>query len=54
MTWSTVRAMLAPAELSVRRIGHFGPFRAEHEDKLWPRMAGWLRSLAAPGRTAAA
>ena len=39
---------IAPAELAVRRIGHFGPFRSEQEDKLWPRMADWLRSLAAP------
>ena len=45
---------IAPAELSVRRIGHFGPFRAEHEDALWPRMAEWLRGLAAPTRSAAA
>ena len=36
---------IAPADLSVRRIGHFGAFRNEHEDKLWPRMAGWLRQL---------
>jgi predicted alpha/beta hydrolase len=39
---------IAPAELAVRRIGHFGPFRAEHEHKLWPRMADWLHRLAAP------
>jgi predicted alpha/beta hydrolase len=39
---------IAPAELSVRRIGHFGPFRTEQETKLWPRMADWLRSLSAP------
>ncbi len=39
---------IAPAELSVRRIGHFGPFRAEHETKLWPRMAEWLRTLGTP------
>ncbi len=45
---------IAPAELSVRRIGHFGPFRSEHEDKLWPRMAEWLRGLAAPARAAGA
>jgi predicted alpha/beta hydrolase len=38
---------IAPAELSVRRIGHFGPFRTEQETKLWPRMADWLRSLSA-------
>lgn len=39
---------IEPAELSVRRIGHFGPFRTEHQTKLWPRMADWLRSLSAP------
>jgi predicted alpha/beta hydrolase len=39
---------VAPAELAVRRIGHFGPFRSEHETKLWPRMAEWLRGLQSP------
>jgi predicted alpha/beta hydrolase len=39
---------IAPAELAVRRIGHFGPFRPEHETRLWPRMAEWLRSFGAP------
>jgi predicted alpha/beta hydrolase len=39
---------IAPSELEVRRIGHFGPFRREQETKLWPRMAEWLRSLANP------
>jgi predicted alpha/beta hydrolase len=39
---------IAPQELAVRRIGHFGPFRSEQQDKLWPRMAEWLRSLSAP------
>lgn len=39
---------IAPQELALRRIGHFGPFRAEQQTKLWPRMAGWLRSLATP------
>lgn len=36
---------ILPAELQVRRIGHFGPFRSEHVDKLWPRMAQWLHGL---------
>ncbi|TFZ03870.1 alpha/beta hydrolase family protein [Ramlibacter humi] len=36
---------VAPADLAVRRIGHFGPFRAEHETRMWPRMAGWLAGL---------
>ena len=39
---------LAPADLAVRRIGHFGAFRAEQETRLWPRMASWLRGFAAP------
>ena len=39
---------IAPQELAVRRIGHFGPFRSEHEDKLWPRMVSWLRTLSVP------
>jgi predicted alpha/beta hydrolase len=39
---------VAPADLSVRRIGHFGPFRSEQETRLWPRMADRLRAFAAP------
>jgi predicted alpha/beta hydrolase len=39
---------IGPAELALRRIGHFGPFRAEQETRLWPRMADWLRGMAAP------
>jgi predicted alpha/beta hydrolase len=39
---------LAPADLGVRRLGHFGPFRSEHEAELWPRMALWLGALSAP------
>ena len=39
---------IAPEELAVRRIGHFGPFRSEQEAKLWPRMAEWLRGLSTP------
>jgi predicted alpha/beta hydrolase len=44
---------IAPAELALRRIGHFGPFRAEQETRLWPRMATWLRDMAAPASIAA-
>jgi predicted alpha/beta hydrolase len=39
---------VAPADLQVRRIGHFGPFRSEHVDKMWPRMAQWLQAMAGP------
>jgi predicted alpha/beta hydrolase len=38
---------IAPADLSVRRLGHFGPFRAEHQSLLWPRLEQWLSSFAA-------
>lgn len=38
---------VAPADLGVRRLGHFGPFRSEHERQLWPRLAGWLDGLSA-------
>jgi predicted alpha/beta hydrolase len=36
---------IAPREFALRRIGHFGPFRSDQRDKLWPRMAGWLGAL---------
>lgn len=36
---------IAPGELQVGRIGHFGPFRGEQETRLWPRMAQWLQGL---------
>lgn len=39
---------IAPDQLALRRIGHFGPFRSEQESKLWPRMAEWLRQLGTP------
>lgn len=29
---------IAPIDLAVHRIGHFGPFRREHESRLWPRI----------------
>lgn len=43
---------IAPADLALRRIGHFGPFRSEQEGKLWPRMAQWLRELGTPAAAA--
>jgi predicted alpha/beta hydrolase len=33
---------LAPADCSVRRLGHFGAFRSEHQAVLWPRLQQWL------------
>ncbi len=39
---------VTPADFAVRRIGHFGPFRSEHEGKLWPRMAQSLHHLGTP------
>jgi predicted alpha/beta hydrolase len=36
---------LAPGDIGARRLGHFGPFRSEHEAQLWPRMAEWLSGL---------
>jgi predicted alpha/beta hydrolase len=33
---------IAPADLGVRRIGHFGFFRKPSESTQWPRVAGWL------------
>ena len=39
---------VAPGDLGVRRLGHFGPFRSEHEARLWPRMAEWIGALARP------
>jgi predicted alpha/beta hydrolase len=39
---------LAPADVGVRRLGHFGTFRAEHEARLWPRLSQWLSALAVP------
>jgi predicted alpha/beta hydrolase len=38
---------VAPADLGVRRLGHFGAFRSEHETRMWPRMAEWLDGLSA-------
>ena len=41
---------LAPADVGVRRLGHFGPFRREHEAALWPalsqRLAGFTMASA--------
>jgi predicted alpha/beta hydrolase len=39
---------IAPADLSVKRLGHFGPFRKEHETLLWPRLEQWLAAFSRP------
>jgi predicted alpha/beta hydrolase len=39
---------ITPADLSVRRIGHFGSFRSEHQALLWPRIGQSLSGLARP------
>lgn len=41
---------ITPAELQVRRIGHFGFFRAQFQSNLWPRAAALLASF--PGTSA--
>lgn len=39
---------IAPAELAVARIGHFGYFRADLGARLWPAMMDWIsRSISA-------
>jgi predicted alpha/beta hydrolase len=37
---------LQPAEAGVRRIGHFGLFREDFRETLWPRTVAALRGLA--------
>jgi alpha-L-fucosidase len=39
---------IAPKDMQMRRIGHFGSFRAEHETKMWPRISAMLTALGAP------
>ncbi|MEP6824633.1 MAG: alpha/beta fold hydrolase [Ramlibacter sp.] len=39
---------IAPADLGVRRLGHFGPFRSEHAVQLWPALAQRLSGFAVP------
>ncbi|UDF35363.1 UNVERIFIED_ORG: alpha/beta fold hydrolase [Shinella sp. XGS7] len=33
---------IAPADVGVRRIGHFGFFRKHFEASLWPQVSAWL------------
>ena len=39
---------LSPGDVGVKRLGHFGPFRSEHQAALWPRMDKWLARFAVP------
>lgn len=41
--------ILSPADLGVRRIGHFGPFRDRFRDTLWAEWRGWLARAADGG-----
>jgi len=36
---------IVPADVDARRIGHFGPFKAEHEAGLWPLLQQSLAEL---------
>lgn len=38
--------ILAPADLGVRQIGHFGPFRDRFRDTLWAQWREWLSGAA--------
>lgn len=37
---------VAPSEIGVERIGHFGFFRQRHAEKLWPMAGDWLSARA--------
>lgn len=37
---------VSPADVGVRRLGHFGAFRSEHAGSMWPRIEQWLAALA--------
>jgi predicted alpha/beta hydrolase len=39
---AVTRLDLTPAQADVRKIGHFGFFRAEHQKTSWPRVTDWL------------
>jgi len=36
---------VSPADLAVRRIGHFGFFRDSFESTLWARAQSWLNEF---------
>jgi predicted alpha/beta hydrolase len=44
---------IAPGEIGVRRIGHFGFFRSKFADTLWAQAAQWLAAHAARTKQAA-
>jgi predicted alpha/beta hydrolase len=44
---------IAPREIGVRRIGHFGFFRSKFADSLWTIAGHWLAAHAAGGRQSA-
>ena len=35
---------IAPADVGVSKIGHFGFFRPEHRDTLWRGAAEWIQA----------
>ena len=39
---------IAPEDVQVRRLGHFGAFRSGQEARMWPRLAESLRTLSTP------
>lgn len=41
----------APADVGVRRIGHFGFFRPQFQGTLWTRLTHWLEPSLAPNPT---
>jgi len=37
---------IAPRDIGVRRIGHFGFFRRRYAERLWPQAGAWLAQFA--------
>jgi predicted alpha/beta hydrolase len=44
---------IAPADLKVKRIGHFGFFREQFNQTLWPRAQQIIEGMAGVAKTAA-
>ena len=38
--------LVRPADLGVKKLGHFGPFRKTHRETLWPELRAWLLARA--------